>query len=120
MANTGRHGTVAPSRTIPTTFVRILVILIGCLPRFHASPLFQSTARLQASAEQPPTAQDATLWVYLAMAAALVLIGGAFAGLTIALMGQVSLKIDEELYRLLTWRQGRNLSASHQNLRGEL
>ena len=31
-----------------------------------------------------------TLWIYLAVAIALVLLGGAFAGLTIALMGQVS------------------------------
>ena len=30
-----------------------------------------------------------TLWIYLAVAIALVLLGGAFAGLTIALMGQV-------------------------------
>lgn len=30
------------------------------------------------------------LWLYLSFAAALVLLGGAFAGLTIALMGQVS------------------------------
>ena len=33
-----------------------------------------------------------TLWIYLAVAVALVLLGGAFAGLTIALMGQVSYK----------------------------
>lgn len=30
-----------------------------------------------------------TLWIYLAVAIGLVLLGGAFAGLTIALMGQV-------------------------------
>lgn len=33
-----------------------------------------------------------TLWIYLAVAVALVLLGGAFAGLTIALMGQVILQ----------------------------
>lgn len=35
-----------------------------------------------------------TLWIYLAVAIGLVLLGGAFAGLTIALMGQVG---DREL-----------------------
>ena len=30
-----------------------------------------------------------TLWIYLSVAVGLVLLGGAFAGLTIALMGQV-------------------------------
>lgn len=34
-----------------------------------------------------------TLWIYLAVAIALVLLGGAFAGLTIALMGQVRVPI---------------------------
>ncbi|KAL2797749.1 hypothetical protein BJX66DRAFT_297144 [Aspergillus keveii] len=37
---------------------------------------------------QPLPADDASLWLYLGVAAALVLTGGAFAGLTIALMGQ--------------------------------
>ncbi|KAL4886952.1 hypothetical protein BJY04DRAFT_176901 [Aspergillus karnatakaensis] len=37
---------------------------------------------------EPLSADDASLWLYLSVAAALVLSGGAFAGLTIALMGQ--------------------------------
>lgn len=37
---------------------------------------------------EPKPADDPSLWMYLAVAAALVLLGGAFAGLTIALMGQ--------------------------------
>lgn len=37
---------------------------------------------------EPKPADDPSLWAYLAVAAALVLLGGAFAGLTIALMGQ--------------------------------
>jgi len=36
----------------------------------------------------PKDPDDPSLWMYLAVAAALVLLGGAFAGLTIALMGQ--------------------------------
>lgn len=43
-----------------------------------------------AADEEPPMSPDKpTLWIYLAVAIALVLLGGAFAGLTIALMGQV-------------------------------
>ncbi|TAQ87084.1 hypothetical protein B7494_g4607 [Chlorociboria aeruginascens] len=38
--------------------------------------------------DAPKDAEDPSLWLYLAIAAILVLLGGAFAGLTIALMGQ--------------------------------
>ena len=48
----------------------------------HSSP-YHTTG------EEPLPASDATLWVYMAVALVLVLLGGAFAGLTIALMGQV-------------------------------
>jgi metal transporter CNNM len=37
---------------------------------------------------EPKSPDDPNLWVYLGVAIALVLLGGAFAGLTIALMGQ--------------------------------
>lgn len=40
---------------------------------------------------KPP--DDPSLWLYLGIAAILVLLGGAFAGLTIALMGQVGHRI---------------------------
>lgn len=36
----------------------------------------------------PKDVEDPNLWAYLGVAVALVLLGGAFAGLTIALMGQ--------------------------------
>lgn len=38
--------------------------------------------------DTPKDADDPSLWIYLAVAIALVLLGGVFAGLTIALMGQ--------------------------------
>jgi len=38
--------------------------------------------------ELPKSPDDPDLWIYLSVAVALVLLGGAFAGLTIALMGQ--------------------------------
>ncbi|KAF2998550.1 hypothetical protein E8E13_005357 [Curvularia kusanoi] len=41
-----------------------------------------------ADEELPKSPEDASLWLYLGIAVALVLAGGVFAGLTIALMGQ--------------------------------
>lgn len=41
----------------------------------------------------PLDSRNPTLWIYMIVAVALVLLGGAFAGLTIALMGQVSDKL---------------------------
>jgi len=38
--------------------------------------------------KEEPDVDDASLWIYLSIALALVLLGGIFAGLTIALMGQ--------------------------------
>lgn len=43
-----------------------------------------------AEEQEPMPSDDPALWIYLSVAVGLVLLGGAFAGLTIALMGQVS------------------------------
>ena len=43
---------------------------------------------LEDDVEAPKSPDDPNLYVYLGIAVALVLLGGAFAGLTIALMGQ--------------------------------
>lgn len=68
---------------------KLLFIAIAQIPFAAAapvlSPLFNS-----ADAEPPKEPSDPSLWLYLGVSAALVLSGGAFAGLTIALMGQVS------------------------------
>ncbi|KAG9231202.1 hypothetical protein BJ875DRAFT_487246 [Amylocarpus encephaloides] len=45
------------------------------------------------SAEEAKDPQDPGLWIYLGIAAVLVLAGGAFAGLTIAFMGQDSIHL---------------------------
>ncbi|KAL5042793.1 hypothetical protein BDW71DRAFT_133448 [Aspergillus fruticulosus] len=60
-----------------------LVLLAVCLPLRHASPL----GSISVSAASPDS-YDSDLWFNLSATAALVLIGGVFAGLTIALMGQ--------------------------------
>ena len=43
---------------------------------------------LEGDEDLPKDPGDPSLWIYISVAMALVLLGGAFAGLTIALMGQ--------------------------------
>ncbi|KAF1925964.1 DUF21-domain-containing protein [Didymella exigua CBS 183.55] len=67
-------------------------MLLVCV--FHAfAPLAKALplaglVSARADEELPKSPDDASLWVYLGIAVALVLAGGVFAGLTIALMGQ--------------------------------
>lgn len=70
------------------SLARILVYAFTALPLLRAAPL--RNGGFTTFAEDPPLSPDKpTLWIYLGVAIALVLLGGAFAGLTIALMGQV-------------------------------
>jgi hypothetical protein len=57
--------------------------------------------------------QKPTLWIYLAVAIALVLLGGAFAGLTIALMGQVGRCCGSHIRVNAENRLGRDIPAGH-------
>lgn len=66
---------------------RIWIYVLAQLPLLAAAPLHSKLVRAQEENEEDPM----LLWIYLSTAVALVLLGGAFAGLTIALMGQVSL-----------------------------
>ncbi|KAL4818496.1 hypothetical protein BDW67DRAFT_8021 [Aspergillus spinulosporus] len=65
------------------SLIHQLVLLVLYLPLRHAFPL--SSALVSATG---PESNDSDLWFNLSAAVALVLIGGVFAGLTIALMGQ--------------------------------
>ena len=65
---------------------RIWIYTLAQLPLLAAAPIHSRLVTVQEEDEDNPT----ILWIYLATAIALVLLGGAFAGLTIALMGQVS------------------------------
>ena len=65
-----------------------LLVSFGILPLLGASPLNYGFSVTEEE-ETPKPASDPTLWIYLAVAVVLVLLGGVFAGLTIALMGQV-------------------------------
>lgn len=83
MAN---RGTVAR----PVLLSAAKLILFGLLPnlpflRAAPTPPFSTWGE----GVDPLPARNPQLWIYLVVAVGLVLLGGAFAGLTIALMGQV-------------------------------
>ncbi|KAL1643598.1 cell agglutination protein Mam3 [Didymella pomorum] len=65
----------------------LIALFHACAPLVKALPLGGIVHAL-ADEELPKSPEDASLWVYLGIAVALVLAGGVFAGLTIALMGQ--------------------------------
>jgi len=61
------------------------------LPLASAAPLGlwqRSVKAFESDEDLPKSPDEPQLWIYLSVAVALVLLGGAFAGLTIALMGQ--------------------------------
>lgn len=64
----------------------LLVPLASAAPTISSSLWQRSISTFEEDA--PKDADDPNLWVYLGVGVILVLLGGAFAGLTIALMGQ--------------------------------
>ncbi len=90
-----RTSSPVAARATLFSLVRLLVLALTHLPFLHAAPvsprgwgLYDGTAAKDEEEGAKP-AEDPTLWIYLTFAVGLVLLGGAFAGLTIALMGQV-------------------------------
>lgn len=67
---------------------KILFLGLTQLPVIQAAPIHVAQLWTQEKPDPKP-ASDPNLWLYLGVAVILVLSGGAFAGLTIALMGQV-------------------------------
>lgn len=67
---------------------KVLFLALGQIDVVRAIPVHISSYLHALEEPEPKPADDPSLWMYLAVAAALVLLGGAFAGLTIALMGQ--------------------------------
>lgn len=79
------------ARPYVLSMAKLITLGLGRIPHTYAAPIidllpFKAFAD---EAEPPMSPAKPTLWIYLAVAIALVLLGGAFAGLTIALMGQV-------------------------------
>ncbi len=88
----GARAGYTAARPYVFSMARLLILGVGQISATSAAPLLSLLPFkiLAESEEEPPMSPDKpTLWIYLAVAIALVLLGGAFAGLTIALMGQV-------------------------------
>lgn len=82
------NGYVA-GRPVALGLAKVLLIL-GRLPLIAALPTsLQDGLVRRKEVEAPKPVSDPGLWLNIGIATALVLIGGVFAGLTIALMGQV-------------------------------
>ncbi|KIW15840.1 hypothetical protein PV08_05890 [Exophiala spinifera] len=86
---------------------KILVLSLSQLPIVRAAPIHASYLFFAAEEEEGKDPEDPTLWIYLSVAAALVLLGGAFAGLTIALMGQ------DEIYLRVIRDSGEGAEKKH-------
>ncbi|KAL8998343.1 MAG: hypothetical protein Q9169_002556 [Polycauliona sp. 2 TL-2023] len=69
-----------------SSLARLFLYAFISLPLLRAAPL--RNGPLHTFEEAPMAPSKPTLWIYMAVAIGLVLLGGAFAGLTIALMGQ--------------------------------
>ncbi|KJX99762.1 DUF21 and CBS domain-containing protein [Zymoseptoria brevis] len=81
----------ARSSTNALTTVRPAILALARLlfvPLVSAAPIFSALSAADDDEDAPKDASDPNLWLYLGVAIALVLLGGIFAGLTIALMGQ--------------------------------
>lgn len=85
-ASAYRNGLKCSGPTVLTSF-NLVFFAIACAPFAYGVPFNQSPFATLKEGEGTP-AEDPSLWAYLGTAVALVLLGGAFAGLTIALMGQ--------------------------------
>jgi metal transporter CNNM len=63
---------------------RIITLAFGVLAQVARTVAAPLKERGHSHIRDDPDAEDASLWLYLGFAALLVLLGGAFAGLTIA------------------------------------
>ncbi|OQE29037.1 hypothetical protein PENFLA_c004G03365 [Penicillium flavigenum] len=87
LMNSSRYRSFA-ARPLMLSLAKLLLVAISQVPFTTAAPLFSPLFLSSRDTEPPKEPSDPSLWLYLGFSAALVLSGGAFAGLTIALMGQ--------------------------------
>ncbi|KAI4185904.1 MAG: hypothetical protein L6R41_003841 [Letrouitia leprolyta] len=87
------------------SLAKLFVYTFISLPLLRAAPLLNGP--FTTFEEAPMAPSKPTLWIYLAVAIALVLLGGAFAGLTIALMGQ------DEIYLQVIRTSGEGAEKRH-------
>lgn len=76
-------------RLFGLAIAKVLALAFVQLPLISAAPILSLTTRSFVLEQDGKSPEDPSMWLLLGIAAALVLSGGAFAGLTIALMGQV-------------------------------
>ncbi|KAJ5189237.1 hypothetical protein N7472_008251 [Penicillium cf. griseofulvum] len=76
------------ARPLLLSLAKLLLVAVSQIPFATAAPTFSPLFLSSGDTEPPKEPSDPSLWLYLGFSAALVLSGGAFAGLTIALMGQ--------------------------------
>ncbi|KAF4759819.1 hypothetical protein HAV15_007713 [Penicillium sp. str.  len=76
------------ARPLMLSLAKLLLVAVSQVPFTTAAPIFSPLFLSSSDTEPPKEPSDPSLWLYLGFSAALVLSGGAFAGLTIALMGQ--------------------------------
>lgn len=76
------------ARPLVLSLAKLFFLAFSQVPLASAAPVLSSYILSPTDAEPPLEPSDPNLWLYLGVSAALVLSGGAFAGLTIALMGQ--------------------------------
>lgn len=80
-----RPTSLFAARSMVLGLAKCIFLAFFHIPLTTAAPLFSTSLSQDESPKEP---SDPSLWLYLGFSAALVLSGGAFAGLTIALMGQ--------------------------------
>ncbi|MCJ1428355.1 hypothetical protein MMC29_006264, partial [Sticta canariensis] len=93
-------------RSALLSVAKLLTLGLMNFPLLHAAPtIFTPFAVKSQNVSMSP--RTPTLWIYLAVAMSLVLLGGAFAGLTIALMGQ------DEIYLQVIEKSGEEREKKH-------
>lgn len=78
------------SRPATLGIAKLFFLLLAQIPALTAAAPTALSEVLAKHANEGKDPEDPQLWLYLGISIILVLGGGAFAGLTIALMGQVS------------------------------
>ncbi|OJD24124.1 hypothetical protein ACJ73_04519 [Blastomyces percursus] len=93
-------------RSVALVVAKLLFLAAAQLPTISAFPIL-SSLQLHTQEDDGKAPDDPSLWLYLSIAAALVISGGAFAGLTIALMGQ------DEVYLQVIKTSGEGAEKKH-------
>ncbi|KAF2837521.1 DUF21-domain-containing protein [Patellaria atrata CBS 101060] len=102
-AHHGSPSNIGSIRPVLFALTKCCVLMFGGV---GASPLKYRSIHTSEE-DLPKDPDDPSLWIYLGVAGALVLLGGAFAGLTIALMGQ------DEIYLQVIATSGEKAEKKH-------